>query len=214
MLSAVASCQDATSPEVAVDVGYPLTSWAVSQDFGQWNDYFRGYHLAEDVEVVAFEPVFALADGVVKETYASRTEPGYGAVMLIEHRFEDQVVVSLYGHISSSRGFNVREGDTVSKGELLAWIASDEEDGGPWGPHLHFGIRKGAYSADGTICGIWLYVGYTRECAGMSHAAYLEMWLDPTDFIVARGGPRPPPPPPPESNVGWRDLNPAGQRRE
>ncbi|KPK62632.1 MAG: hypothetical protein AMS21_07370, partial [Gemmatimonas sp. SG8_38_2] len=179
LIIALASCDDAMSPDISADAGYPLASWAVSQDFGRWNDYFGGYHLAEDVDVVAGVPVLAMADGVVKEIYSSRTEPGYGAVMLIEHRFQDQVVVSLYGHLSSSRGFAVRMGDTVSKGQLVAWIASDDEDGGPWGPHLHFGIRKGLYSADGTICGVWLYVGYTRECAGMSHSEYLQMWLDP-----------------------------------
>ncbi len=181
-LLAVASCDDASGPALVVDADHPLEPWVVSQDFGAWNDFFSGYHLAEDAEAEPGDPVFAMADGVVKEIYITQVEPGYGAVMLIEHRFENQQVVSLYGHLSQSRNFPVRAGDAVSKGQVVGYIADDDEDGGPWGPHLHFGIRRGAYST-GSVCGAWLYVGYTRECAEMSHEEYMDMWLDPTDFI-------------------------------
>ena len=184
VLTGIASCDDASAPATAAGARYPLESWTVSQDFGRWNDYFQGYHLAEDAVAGPGEPVLAMADGVVKEIYVSRAEPGYGAVMLIEHRFEGQAVVSLYGHLSRSREFAVRRDEAVSRGQIVAWIADDNEDGGPWKPHLHFGIRRGAYST-GTVCGVWLYVGYTRECVEKSHEEYRAMWLDPTDFITA-----------------------------
>jgi murein DD-endopeptidase MepM/ murein hydrolase activator NlpD len=170
----------------AGDAQFPLKSWSVTQDFGIWNSNWGGYHLAEDAHAIAGHSVFAMADGVVREAFAG--SQGYGAVMLIEHRFGDEYVVSLYGHVSTRRGFRVSIGESVSKGQLVAFIADDDEDGGAWGPHLHFGVREGRYSSDATICGLWLYVGYTRACSGMTHEEHRELWYDPGDFMTVHGG--------------------------
>jgi len=188
LLGGVCSCESSTGPGVdpAGEARFPLDSWLVTQDFGVWNPDWEGYHLAEDVAATGGDPVYAMADGVVAGIFTG--VQGYEAVMLIEHRFDENYVVSLYGHVSTRRGFEVSEGDAVSKGELIGYIADDDEDGGPWGPHLHFGIRTGRYSLAERICGYWLYVGYTRSCAGITHEEHLALWLDPTDFIIARGG--------------------------
>ena len=60
------------------------------------------------------------------------------------------------------------------------------------GPHLHFGIRDGAFD-EATLCGTWLYIGYTRECPGLSHEAHRDLWHDPSDFLLAHGATRPGP---------------------
>jgi len=78
------------------------------------------------------------------------------------------------------------EDSSGPKGQVIAYIAEDDEDGGAWAPHLHFGVRRGAYSIDEEICGAWLYVGYTRECLGVSHEEHRDYWLDPGDFIAGR----------------------------
>ncbi|UCC83035.1 MAG: M23 family metallopeptidase [Gemmatimonadota bacterium] len=188
LLFAQWSCESTTDPDVFVagEAQFPLDSWLVTQDFGVWNSNWDGYHLAEDVDARGGDPVYTIADGVVAGIFTG--VQGYEAVMLIEHRFDELSVVSLYGHVSTRRGFEVSEGEAVSKGDLIAYIADDDEDGGSWGPHLHFGIRTGRYSLAERICGYWLYVGYTRVCPGITHEEHRALWLDPTDFIVSHGG--------------------------
>ncbi len=193
------SCSDSTAPvddtPEATTAQVPLASWSVIQDFGVWNEGLSGYHLAEDAEASPRDEVYAMADGVVKAILTEPRVQGYGAVMMIEHKFGDEYVTSLYGHISTFMGFPVSRDDPVTKGQVIAYIADDDEDGGPWAPHLHFGIRKGRFSDTETVCGLWLYVGYTRECQGTSHQTHRDHWHDPSDFVVAHGGEITPPRP-------------------
>jgi murein DD-endopeptidase MepM/ murein hydrolase activator NlpD len=97
-------------------------------------------------------------------------------------------------------------GDVVHPGDVLGYIADDDEDGGAWGPHLHFGIRRGRFDPDATRCGVWLYVGYTRSCPETSHDAQREEWYDPTDFLIDQGATRPAP--------GGELAGPSGVRAE
>ena len=89
-------------------------------------------------------------------------------------------VYSLYGHLSSKRD-KVTEGE-VQMGNIIAYIADDDEDGSggeypDWGPHLHFAIRQGSrydYPENGD--NLWM--------AGYTYVYPTEIgWLDPTDFI-------------------------------
>jgi murein DD-endopeptidase MepM/ murein hydrolase activator NlpD len=181
------SCDSATEPiDIAAEARFPLSGWLVTQDFGTWNPGWNGYHLAEDANAGGGDSVFAMADGVVRATLTGLQ--GYEALVLIEHRFEDGFVVSLYGHVSTRRGFRARTGERVTRGQLIALVGDDDEDGGDWRPHLHFGIRSGPYSEQGEICGQWLYVGYTRSCPDITNEEYRELWFDPTDFILEHGG--------------------------
>jgi fibronectin type 3 domain-containing protein len=168
---------------------HPLNgAWSVSQDFGVWNSSWNNgagaYHLAEDAVASASTPVYATANGTVK--FAGTGVAGYGGVIVIEHNTGTEFVTSLYGHLSASLNLQVGANQTVSKGQLIGYVAFDSEDGGSWGPHLHFGIRKGAYSTQ-QICGFWPYVGYSQSCSGMTHQQYKDLWYDPTDFINGQG---------------------------
>ncbi len=176
-------CDDASGPGSGIDARFPLDSWTLMQDFGVWNESWQGYHLAEDAWADGGDPVYAMADGIVGGIFVAQ---GYGAVMLIEHRFGDHFVTSLYGHVSRRHGFEVEAGEAVSEGQRVAYIAEDDEDGGAWPPHLHFGIRKGRYDIEGDICGVWFYVGYTRACAEITHEEHRSLWLDPGDFVTGR----------------------------
>ncbi len=188
----LSSACGSTSAPIPADVQFPLASWAVSQEFGSWNPAWAGYHLAEDVMVPAGDSVFAMAAGIVRSVMLNNEARGYGGVVLVEHDLPGVTVTALYGHVSSRRGAAVTVGQVIARGELLAFVADDDEDGGPWPPHLHFGIRRGAHDADGSACQVWLYVGYTRNCVDASHDEYREVWFDPSDFLTARGAALPP----------------------
>jgi hypothetical protein len=166
-----------------------MDEWIITQDFGNWNSSFGsgGYHLAEDLRADQGTSVFATSSGIVK--YAATNAGSYGAVVIIEHQLSDGTnICSLYGHLSTYYGLEVSTGQQVLKGQEIGKIAMDYEDGGTWGPHLHFGFRYGSYSTE-TICGYWPYIGYSRTCTDVTHNDYLAVWTDPTDFIEAHSGP-------------------------
>ncbi len=160
----------------------PLASWQVVQDFGVWSSSQGGYHLAEDVRASAGTSVVAAANGTVK--LAQVDVQGYGGLIVVEHIVNGDPIETLYGHLSKSRGLKVQVGQNVTKGQLLAYIANDNEDGGSWEPHLHFGVRQGPFSTAG-ICGHWYWMGYTQQCSGVTHAQYMAAWYDPTAFLNA-----------------------------
>ncbi len=161
---------------------YPLESVEVVFGFGRQSSGFGGkHHTADDYSGSGGTPVFAMADGRIS---FSGPLGGYGWLITIDH-FE-LGVYSLYGHLSTERN-KVTSGQ-VKKGQLIAFLADDDEDGsGPidgggngypyWPPHLHFGIRNGSvadYPSDGE--GRWM-AGYTIEDP-ITHG-----WLVPSEFI-------------------------------
>lgn len=154
---------------------FPLDgAWNISQEFGEWNQSWNNnlgaYHLAEDVPRAAGTPVYAAANGYVR---FSGEASGYGHLVVIEHRLPDGTFVcSLYGHLKKDGLFE--ENKDVKKGEVIGYIGDINENGG-YGPHLHFGIRKGI-APEG-----WVWYGY--EPPGLR-----EDWLDPSDFILKHTG--------------------------
>jgi murein DD-endopeptidase MepM/ murein hydrolase activator NlpD len=186
------ACAVALSACDVIDPGnglaFPLDSWQVIQGFGSWNPNWGGYHLAVDVVADPGTPVYAIGQGTVRAVFTHNQATGYGALVLIEHEIGGAVVTSLHGHLSSALGVPVAPGDRVNRGDVIGYIAADDEDGGPWNPHLHFGIRRGPVDLAATLCGEWLYVGYTRGCAATSHDEARDAWYDPAAFLEAHSG--------------------------
>lgn len=92
-------------------------------------------HSGIDIGVPAGTPVKTIADGTV--IAANGGMRGYGNGIFIDHGIiNGKHVVSEYGHLSS---FNVKVGDKVSKGQV---IAKSGNTGVSTGPHLHLTIRE------------------------------------------------------------------------
>ena len=180
---AAAACRSGTEPDWAsIDLARaPLDAWSVIQPFGAWNPNWNGYHLAVDAVAPGATPVMAADAGRV--LLAEAGVSGYGALVLVVHELPEGTVTTLYGHLSGRRGLAVATGDTVSAGQLIGTTADDDEDGGPWAPHLHFGVRRGAAELGDETCGVWPYVGYTRTCSGWSHERFRSQWMDPQDVL-------------------------------
>jgi len=155
-------------------------TWKISQQFGvQVPDppVTDRYHLAEDVGR-GFEeaPIFATANGTVKHA-ASHTN--YGYVVAIEHSLpEGGEVCSVYGHLRASGLAGL--GD-VGKGQLIGYLSADSsETAGTTMPHLHFGIRSGAFSENpDPVDGQFRYRGY-------GPSSVMGEWFDPIDFVGPR----------------------------
>ena len=118
----------------------------VSSPFGMRPDPFTGemrFHSGLDFAADYGEPIYALQDGVV--TFSDKNG-NYGNCLIIDHYYRDipQIprIQTLYGHLAK---FNVREGQTVKRGDVIAFVGST---GRSTGPHLHFEVRYNNSYAD------------------------------------------------------------------
>ena len=121
----------------------------------------REYHAAEDIHLPPGTPVYAIADG--KISY-SGPMGGYGWLVIIDHPQAN--LYSLYGHLSPGQ-WSVNDGDDVRKGDLIAYLGEEHENGGsrkePLRPHLHFGVRA----------------GQMKDYPGSGEARWMAGWIKP-----------------------------------
>lgn len=149
---------------------YPLESWFVTVEDGEELSSGR-FHAGVDAgfDLAAGAPVYAIADGVVKE---AQERSLFGEVILIEHDLgSGRKVVSLYGHLWPGRA-TVRPGDTVRAGQQIGELGKRKNNGG-WAVHLHFGIHKAAYTGE------WVYWGHVEE-------SVLENWVSNTPRFLSQ----------------------------
>ena len=106
--------------------GLPLSSYVVTSRYG----YRRsGFHTGIDYAAPIGTPIHAIEDGVVT---CSEWKGNYGYLIKVQHTggFE-----TYYAHCSR---FAVSAGDTVKKGDVVAYVGST---GNSTGPHCHLEIR-------------------------------------------------------------------------
>ena len=89
------------------------------------------FHYGMDFTANVGTEVYTTGDGVVKEVEGSQR--GYGNKIIIDHGFGYQ---TLYAHLSA---FNVREGQKVKRGDVIAQVGNT---GFSSGPHLHYEVLK------------------------------------------------------------------------
>lgn len=110
----------------------------------------RRLHLGTDIWGKPLTPVMAPLEGIV-HSFANNDQRGdYGATIMLTHRLSGFTFFTLYGHLSLNSIKNLREGNRVDAGDVIAEFGIPAENGG-WPPHLHFqvildpGDRKGDY---------------------------------------------------------------------
>lgn len=122
---------EAPSPTEPAEPGVEKYLWPVD---GTVNSGFgaRGtsYHDGVDIAAPEGTPIRAIEKGEV--IYSDQLK-GYGNIVIVRHA---DGIVSVYAHNEHNR---VREGDKVSRGDVVATVGST---GRVTGPHLHFEIRK------------------------------------------------------------------------
>ena len=106
---------------------WPVDHGEISSGFGIRNGTM---HDGVDIAAPTGTPVHAAESGTV--IYSGRLR-GYGEVIIVRH---DEHYVTVYGHNSSNL---VREGETVSRGQVIANIGNS---GRTTGANLHFEVRR------------------------------------------------------------------------
>lgn len=117
----------------------PVTYPYLSSSFGWRRHPVTGRHsMHEGLDFAAPRgtPIHAASGGVVTE---ARYVPGYGKMVQINH---GNGLVTRYAHASS---INVKLGEMVEKGQMIARVGST---GRSTGPHLHFEVRMGDQPLD------------------------------------------------------------------
>ncbi|PIC69478.1 peptidase M23 [Sporosarcina sp. P16b] len=141
--SSSSSSSSNAAPPVSSGTWTKPTTGSFSSGFG-WRIHpiskVRKQHRGMDISAPTGTPVVAAGDGVV--SYAGSME-GFGNVIMITHSMKGQILTTVYGHLST---IGTSSGQSVDKGQLIGAVGST---GFSTGPHLHFEMHVGNFSATG-----------------------------------------------------------------
>jgi len=137
----------------------------------------RTIHLGIDIWGVADTPVYAPMQATVHSFNFNNAFGDYGTTIILQHTIEDFYFHTLYGHLSLKSIENLKQGETIEKGQ---WIGSfgEAEENGHWPPHLHFQIVIDMQGMKGDYPGV---------CAFAEREKYLSNCPDP-DLILGMMG--------------------------
>ena len=97
-------------------------------------------HNAVDIKAPEGTPVFATADGLVREVKQNHIEgKGYGRYIIIDH---SDAYSTLYSQLLK---YNIKEGQEVKQGDIIGYVGSS---GISTGPHLHYEVMKDGENVD------------------------------------------------------------------
>ncbi len=99
----------------------------------------RTLHLGTDIWADAGTAIYSPLGGVIHSFAFNNNAGDYGATIIMEHQLDAQSFYCLYGHLSFSDLGKIREGQFISRGEIIGHLGAESENGG-WPPHLHFQI--------------------------------------------------------------------------
>ncbi len=96
----------------------------------------RSLHLGIDIWDAAGTEIFNPTGGIVHSLGFNNNFGDYGATLIMQYQVESYNFYLLYGHISRHDIEIVREGQYLSRGEMIGHFGKPEENG-QWPPHLH-----------------------------------------------------------------------------
>ncbi|MEI6266018.1 MAG: peptidoglycan DD-metalloendopeptidase family protein [Sphingobacteriia bacterium] len=126
----------------------------------------RSLHLGVDIWGEVGTEIFCPIDGIV-HSYAFNDQFGdYGATIILQHEINGFSFHTLYGHLSLADLSDLKDGQIIKGGDLLAHFGPPEENG-HWPPHLHFQIvfdlegKRGDYPG---VCALSDKTHYLNNC--------------------------------------------------
>jgi len=137
----------------------------------------RCIHLGVDIWAGAGTPVFSPLSGRV-HSFANNANFGdYGPTIILEHRLENQLFYSLYGHLSAESLDGLYEGKPIEKGQIIATFGQFPING-DWPPHLHFQLMTDLLGQKGDFPGV---------CTLRERERFLQLCPDPNLILGIPG---------------------------
>ncbi len=129
----------------------------------------RNIHLGVDIWSEADTKILAPLEGRV-HSYKNNAEFGdYGPTIILEHKMEEFVFYTLYGHLSLDSLEKMFVGKKIKQGKKIGKLG-DSSVNGDYPPHLHFQIIRNIENNQGNYPGV---------CSQKNLEFYLENCPDP-----------------------------------
>ncbi|MEC5165657.1 murein DD-endopeptidase MepM/ murein hydrolase activator NlpD [Flavobacterium sp. PL11] len=133
----------------------------------------RNIHIGLDLWIKAGTPVLAAIDGFIHSYNNNLGVGDYGPTIILEHRIQDHIFYTLYGHLSLESIAAIKVGTAVKKAEQIASLG-DASVNGDYSPHLHFQIIKEIPT---------LFGDYPGVCSKKDQEFYLKNCPDPNVLL-------------------------------
>lgn len=109
-----------------------------------YTQYFGAAHYGIDLQHRGGSPIFAAEGGTVTRAEYG-WNGGYGNVIMIDH---GNGLSTLYAH---NKTLYVKDGDTVTRGQPIAFMGNTGRVHGPTGIHLHFEVHVNGVKKNPTV---------------------------------------------------------------
>ncbi len=126
----------------------------------------RNIHLGIDIWAEENTPVLAVLSGKLHSFQDNSAFGDYGPTIILEHRTENYIFYTLYGHLSRQSLSSLEIGQDFEQGEKIAELGGASENGN-YVPHLHFQVIKDLEGKRGDYPGVASEIGirfYLKNC--------------------------------------------------
>jgi len=113
----------------------------------------RNIHLGVDIWAPEETNVLAALEGEIHSFKNNTNHGDYGPCIILKHTFKEYCFHTLYGHLSLNSLSNIKVGQKVKQGEVIAQLG-DSSVNGDYAPHLHFQIIKDLQNNFGDYPGV------------------------------------------------------------
>ena len=113
----------------------------------------RNMHIGLDLWIKAGTPILAALDGKVHSFNYNDSFGDYGPTIILEHKIENHIFYTLYGHLSLESLEDLEIGAFFKKGQLIGTLG-DASVNGDYSPHLHFQIIQNIANNRGDYPGV------------------------------------------------------------
>ena len=145
------------------------------------SDYFssqteetqRNIHLGLDLWCPAGTDILAAFNGVIHSFNDNTNFGDYGPTIILEHSLGNDMFYTLYGHLSRASIKNIKVGQSVKQGGIIAQLG-DAKVNGDYAPHLHFQIIKDLQGKEGDYPGV---------CSAKELEFYKQNTIDPKPIL-------------------------------
>lgn len=144
-----------------------------SSHFGV-GEHCRSIHLGIDVWCEAGSVVHTPLPASVHSFRINNNFGDYGPTIILQHRLDQCVFYSLYGHLETKSLQGKAEGMVLAAGEAFATVGMPHENGN-YPPHLHFQLIADMQHYSGDFPGV---------CAPVDLACYRELCPNPECLLM------------------------------